>query len=161
MAQRCEGCPLRCRCYKGREERRIITAHHLLRRYKNKAAELLTSEEGIKHRKRRCIEPESRFRTNKEQHGVPPLPPLRQRQGHNGLCLLSHCLQSQENVLHNGQTGKKRGKCALFCACFLLFLPDSTLRESHILEKLQKRRRLKPSNSQNTQKEDVSRKIEL
>jgi hypothetical protein len=63
-------------------------------------------------------------------------------------------------VLHNGQTGKKRGKCALFWPVFA-FLPDSTLRESHILEKLQKRRRLKPSNSQNTQKEDVSRKIEL
>lgn len=61
MAQRCEGCPLRCRCYKGREERRIITANHLLRRYKKKAAELLTSEEGIKHRKRRCIEPEAVF----------------------------------------------------------------------------------------------------
>ena len=34
----------------------------------------------------------SRLRTNEIQHGIPAFPSLRQRQGHNGLCLLCHCL---------------------------------------------------------------------
>ena len=35
--------------------------NHRLNAYKRKAAELLTSEEGIRHRGRRCIEPEAVF----------------------------------------------------------------------------------------------------
>lgn len=60
-AQRCEGCPLRCLCYKSKANRRIIEINHRLNRYKRKAAERLTSEEGIRHRGRRCIEPEAVF----------------------------------------------------------------------------------------------------
>lgn len=61
QAQRCEGCPLRCLCYKSKENRRIIEISHRLKHYKHKASERLTSEEGIKHRGRRCIEPEAVF----------------------------------------------------------------------------------------------------
>ena len=61
QAQRCEGCPLRCLCYKSKGNRRIIEINHRLKHYKRKAAERLTSEEGIRHRGRRCIEPEAVF----------------------------------------------------------------------------------------------------
>ena len=60
-AQKCKGCPLRCLCYKARGDRRTIEVNHRLNQYKRKARELLTSEDGLKHRGRRCIEPEAVF----------------------------------------------------------------------------------------------------
>ena len=59
-AIRCEGCPLRCLCFKAKGDR-TIELNHRLRKYKQKAKELLCSEEGLKHRGRRCIEPEAVF----------------------------------------------------------------------------------------------------
>lgn len=59
-AQRCEGCPLRGSCFKARGNR-IIEVNHRLNEYKRQARERLTSQEGIKHRGRRCIEPEAVF----------------------------------------------------------------------------------------------------
>ena len=59
-AQRCEGCPLRGSCFKGKGDR-IIEVNHRLNEYRRKARERLTSEEGIRHRGRRCIEPEAVF----------------------------------------------------------------------------------------------------
>lgn len=60
-AIRCKGCPLRCLCYKAKATQRTIRVNHRLNAYKRKACELLTSEEGIKERGRRCIEPEAVF----------------------------------------------------------------------------------------------------
>lgn len=60
-AQNCKGCPLRCMCYKAKGDRRIIEVNHRLNKYKKKARELLTSEDGLQHRGRRCIEPEAVF----------------------------------------------------------------------------------------------------
>ena len=60
QAERCDGCPLRGSCFKARGNR-IIEVNHQLQHYKQKARELLTSEEGVKHRGRRCIEPEAVF----------------------------------------------------------------------------------------------------
>ena len=60
QAERCDGCPLRGSCFKARGNR-IIEVNHQLQQYKQKARELLTSKEGIKHRGRRCIEPEAVF----------------------------------------------------------------------------------------------------
>ena len=60
-AQNCKGCQLRCLCYKAKGDRRIIEVNHRLNAYKRKARELLTSEEGLRHRGRRCIEPEAVF----------------------------------------------------------------------------------------------------
>ena len=60
QAIRCEGCPLRCLCFRGRGNR-IIEVNHRLNEYKRKAKERLTSESGIMHRGRRCIEPEAVF----------------------------------------------------------------------------------------------------
>lgn len=59
-ARRCEGCPLRGRCFKVKGDR-IIEVNHRLNEYRRKAGERLTSEEGIMHRGRRCIEPEAVF----------------------------------------------------------------------------------------------------
>ena len=59
-AVRCEGCPLRCRCFKAKGNR-TIELNHRLRKYRQNAKELLCSEEGLKHRGRRCIEPEAVF----------------------------------------------------------------------------------------------------
>ena len=60
-AQNCNGCPLRGLCYKAKGDRRTIEVNHRLNGYKRKARELLTSEEGLKHRGRRCVEPEAVF----------------------------------------------------------------------------------------------------
>lgn len=60
-AIRCKGCSLRCLCYKAKANQRTIRVNHRLNAYKRKACELLTSEEGIKERGRRCIEPEAVF----------------------------------------------------------------------------------------------------
>lgn len=60
-AQNCKGCPLRCLCYRAKGDRRTIEVNHRLNQYKRKARELLTSEDGLRHRGRRCIEPEAVF----------------------------------------------------------------------------------------------------
>ena len=59
-ARRCEGCPLRGSCFKAKGNR-IIEVNHRLDEYRRKAGERLTSEEGVRHRGRRCIEPEAVF----------------------------------------------------------------------------------------------------
>nr|WP_231932238.1 transposase [Butyricimonas sp. Marseille-P2440] len=59
-AVRREGYPLRCLCVKAKVNR-IIELNHRLRKYRQKAKELLCFEEGLKHRAQRCIEPEVVF----------------------------------------------------------------------------------------------------
>ena len=60
-AQNCKGCPLRGMCYKSKTDRRTLEVNHRLNQYKKKARELLTSDQGLQHRGRRCIEPEAVF----------------------------------------------------------------------------------------------------
>lgn len=64
-ASRCEGCPLRGECHKSRRDRQI-EVNHTLDDYKARARELLTSEQGLKHRSKRPIEPEAVFGQIKE-----------------------------------------------------------------------------------------------
>jgi hypothetical protein len=59
-AANCNGCPLKCLCHKAKGNRRIEINHNL-RRLKAKAHELLLSEQGLIHRKKRCVEPEPVF----------------------------------------------------------------------------------------------------
>ena len=59
-AQRCEGCPLGSLCKKAKGNRTIYV-NHKLNAYKKEAFLLLTSEEGMKHRSQRPIEPEAAF----------------------------------------------------------------------------------------------------
>ena len=60
QAQNCNGCPLRSLCFKAAGNR-IIERNHRLEKYKQQAFNLLTSDEGLKQRGRRCIEPEAVF----------------------------------------------------------------------------------------------------
>ena len=64
-ARRCEGCPLRGQCHKSKRNRQI-EVNHTLDDYKARARELLTSEQGLKHRSNRPIEPEAVFGQIKE-----------------------------------------------------------------------------------------------
>lgn len=59
-AKNCEGCPLRSKCYKAKGNR-TIQVNHKLNAYKRKARELLLSEEGLRHRRTRPVEPEAVF----------------------------------------------------------------------------------------------------
>ena len=59
-AQRCDGCPLRGSCFKAKGNR-IIEVNHRINEYRRKARERLTSEEGLRYRGQRCIEPEAVF----------------------------------------------------------------------------------------------------
>lgn len=69
QASNCKDCPLRCLCYKSKQDKRTIEVNHRLNTYKKKACELLTSEEGIRHRGQRCIEPEAVFGQEKWNMG--------------------------------------------------------------------------------------------
>jgi transposase len=60
QAQRCDGCPLRCRCFKEKGGNAVSVNHQLVK-YRKKAFELLTSERGVRHRRRRAVEPEPVF----------------------------------------------------------------------------------------------------
>lgn len=64
-AARCVGCPVRGLCNKAKGNRQI-EVNHTLNRYKEKIRYLLTSEEGIFHRKKRPVEPEAVFADIKE-----------------------------------------------------------------------------------------------
>jgi transposase len=59
-AKNCHNCPLRCMCHNAKTNRRIEVNHNL-NRHKERARELLTSQEGLLHRSRRPIEPEAVF----------------------------------------------------------------------------------------------------
>ena len=59
-AHRCDGCPLGSLCKKSKGNRTIYV-NHKLNAYKKEAFLLLTSEEGLKHRRQRPIEPEAVF----------------------------------------------------------------------------------------------------
>ena len=59
-ASGCCTCPLHARCFKGRGDREVEVNHNL-RRHKEHVRGLLTSEEGLKRRSRRPIEPEAVF----------------------------------------------------------------------------------------------------
>ena len=59
-ARRCDGCPLRGSCHKNKGNR-IIEVNHRLEELRAKAKDLLTSEAGIAHRKKRPVEVEAVF----------------------------------------------------------------------------------------------------
>lgn len=93
-ASGCAGCPLRKECYKGEEENREVQLNHKLNEYRQKAGQLLRSEEGIARRKRRCWEVETVFGHIKGNKGFRRLL-LRGKekvQTELGLLLLSHNL---------------------------------------------------------------------
>lgn len=68
QAHNCAGCPLNGACHKAKGNR-IIEVNHRLNQLKAQARELLTSEEGLKHRSTRPIEVESAFGNLKQNKG--------------------------------------------------------------------------------------------
>ena len=68
QARNCAGCPLNGACHKAKGNR-IIEVNHRLNQLKAQARELLTSEEGLKHRSTRPIEVESAFGNLKQNKG--------------------------------------------------------------------------------------------
>lgn len=68
QASNCAGCPLNGACHKAKGER-IIEVNHRLNQLKAQARELLTSEEGLKHRSARPVEVESAFGNLKQNKG--------------------------------------------------------------------------------------------
>jgi transposase len=68
QAKNCSNCPLNGICHKSKTNR-IIEININLNRLKQKAHELLNTEEGIKHRKKRCFDVEPVFANIKQNHG--------------------------------------------------------------------------------------------
>jgi len=68
QARDCSRCHMRGRCFKG-EGNRSIEVNHNLRKHKQKAREMLNSEEGLRHRSNRPIEPEAVFGQIKHNKG--------------------------------------------------------------------------------------------
>ena len=67
-AKRCDGCPMRGLCHKGKEPR-TIEVNHRNNELRAKARGLLDSGEGLRHRSKRPIEPEAVFGQIKFDHG--------------------------------------------------------------------------------------------
>jgi transposase len=68
QAGSCANCPLNGACHKSKVNR-IIEINENLNRLKQKAHELLNSEEGIERRKKRCFDVEPVFGNIKQNHG--------------------------------------------------------------------------------------------
>jgi transposase len=68
QAANCAGCPLNGACHKSKGNR-IIEINENLNRLKQKAHQLLNSDEGIARRKKRCFDVEPVFGNIKQNHG--------------------------------------------------------------------------------------------
>jgi transposase len=68
QARNCSTCPLNGACHKSKENR-IIEINVNLNSLKQQAYQLLTSEEGLAHRKKRCVDVEPVFGNIKHNHG--------------------------------------------------------------------------------------------
>lgn len=66
-AKNCQGCPLRGVCHKG-QGNRTVEVNHNLNVLKTQADHRLQSEEGIRHRKKRCWDVEAVFGNIKSNH---------------------------------------------------------------------------------------------
>ena len=67
-AKCCDGCPMRGRCHKGKGPR-TIEVNHRNNELRAMARDLLDSDEGLRHRSKRPIEPEAVFGQIKFDHG--------------------------------------------------------------------------------------------
>jgi len=68
QARNCKGCPLRGSCHKAQGNRSVQVSHRL-NELRNKARNLLTSEEGLKHRSQRPVDVEAAFGNLKHNKG--------------------------------------------------------------------------------------------
>lgn len=68
QAKNCCNCPLNGACHKSKTNR-IIEVNVALKTQKQRAHEMLNSEQGIRHRKKRCYDVEPVFANIKQNHG--------------------------------------------------------------------------------------------
>jgi hypothetical protein len=68
QAKNCNRCPLNGACHKSTTNR-IIEVNIDLKTQKQRAHEMLNSEQGIRHRKKRCYDVEPVFANIKQNHG--------------------------------------------------------------------------------------------
>ncbi len=68
QARNCDPCSLKGSCHKAKGNR-TIQVNHRLNQLRNKAREMLTSEEGIKHRSQRPVDVEAAFGNLKQNKG--------------------------------------------------------------------------------------------
>lgn len=120
QAQNCGGCPVRGVCHSSKHDRKIHVNHRLLR-YKAKAKEKLLSEEGIYHRKKRLIEPESVFGQIKQNKGFRrfSLRGLAKVEVEFGLVAIAHNLQKLWKWLLTGKTPMDLSKFFSWLKIFL------------------------------------------
>jgi transposase len=119
QAQNCQGCPLRGPCHKAKGNRRI-EINHTLRSYRKKARELLTSEQGLRHRKRRPIEPEAVFGQMKADKNYKRLRYF----GKEKITLDFAVFAIAFNIgkmWNKGRKTKKSAKNRIIVLCFILF----------------------------------------
>ncbi|MEI6950872.1 transposase, partial [Paraflavisolibacter sp. H34] len=109
-AKNCEGCPLRGVCHKS-QGNRVIEVNHRLGELKSKAKERLLSEEGVRHRKRRCCDVEPVFGNIKQNHHFRRfmLRGIKKVGVETGLLLLAHNLRKKMAAKESepGKTGVK------------------------------------------------------
>ena len=96
QAKNCDGCPLRGMCYQAKSSR-TIEVNHNLNRLKQKADELLLSEEGIHHRKKRPCDVEPVFGNIKANHHFKRfmLRGIKKAEVETGLLALAHNLRKK------------------------------------------------------------------
>jgi hypothetical protein len=68
QASNCNGCPIRGACHKSKNNRIIEVSHNLIK-LRKRAKELLNSEKGIAHRKKRLVDVEPVFGMIKQNRG--------------------------------------------------------------------------------------------
>lgn len=125
-ARRCDGCPLRCRCFKGKGNRTIEVNHRLVK-YRKQAAERLTSEEGIKYRGRRCIEPEAVFGQMKYDMGYKRFRHFGIDKVNMDFAFFAIAFNIKKMCSKINKRGKGKPFGATNTACFCLFMVLTTL----------------------------------
>ena len=123
QAKNCNNCPLKCLCHNAKGNRKIEINHNL-NRHREQAREKLNSEEGLLHRSRRPIEPESVFGQTKANKQY-------QRFRHFGLdkvrmdfaiFAIAFNLGKMHNKVQNTSKKQKREECFEKQLCIVLIL---------------------------------------
>lgn len=126
QAQNCAGCPLRGLCYKAKADKRTLETNPNLNRHKAKAKEILESEEGIRHRKKRCTEVETVFGNIKQNHGFRRmmLRGLKKVETEFGLLALAQNIRKKVSA---GKAQPIKGQKVPALAKYCIFGQESTL----------------------------------
>ena len=148
---------MRCLCYKARDDRRTIEVNHRLNEYKRKARELLTSEDGLRHRGRRCIEPEAVFGQMKFNMAYRRFRHFGKDKVTMDFAFFAIAFNIKKMCSKIAKQTKNGGKYAPFWPVFA-YIPILIARESNILEYSPKISRLKNIRSVRLKNQRLPRK---